>query len=206
MREKFKQILEWLNIKPDENQKWLLLSTLFSGLLVTYSNPTLTKAIISALPAEWLAISALFGSISGLVIGMVWQGNVRKSAIKYFALLAISESVIGCVLAMYLAFVGFNAWVLAIVSLIYTSFISEFVGKCVMAFKAKLYNDKEREIYDNNLEIVSSIVCIIGFAFALLFLPSLKLSLFLWGICCILDDIGWIYVYLKNKKLLQTIE
>lgn len=53
---------------------------------------------------------------------------------------------------------------------------------------------------------VAGIVCIVGFASALLFMPSLKLALFLWGLCCILDDIGWIIVYIKNKKVLKSIE
>lgn len=75
-----------------------------------------------------------------------------------------------------------------------------------MAFKAKLWLEKEREIYDNNVSIVSGIVCIIGYVFALIALPSLKVSLFLWSICCIFDDIGWLIVYTKNKKTLREIE
>ena len=75
-----------------------------------------------------------------------------------------------------------------------------------MAFKAKLWVEKEREIYDNNMSIVSGIVCIIGYVFALIALPSLKVSLFLWSVCCVFDDIGWIIVYAKNKKTLREIE
>ena len=198
-----KKILGWLNIHPDENQKWLLLSTFFSGLLVTYASPAITKAIITALPAEWIAFEALFGSLSGLLIGMVWKDNVRDKAMKYFMWLAIFESVIGCLLAMFLCFIYYNVWVFAIVSLLYTSFISIFVGKCIMAFKPKLWNDKAREVYDNNYSIVSGIVCVTGYGLALIAMPSLQVSLFLWGLCCILDDIGWIYVYYKNSEKIK---
>ena len=193
----------WLNIHPDENQKWLLLSTFFSGLLVTYASPAITKAIITALPAEWIAFEALFGSLSGLLIGMVWKDNVRDKAMKYFMWLAIYESVIGCLLAMFLCFIYYNVWVFAIVSLLYTSFISIFVGKCIMAFKPKLWNDKAREVYDNNYSIVSGIVCVTGYGLALIAMPSLQVSLFLWGLCCILDDIGWIYVYYKKSEKIK---
>ena len=198
-----KKILGWLNIHPDENQKWLLLSAFFSGLLVTYASPAITKVIITALPAEWIAFEALFGSLSGLLIGMVWKDNVRDKAMKYFMWLAISESVIGCLLAMFLCFIYYNVWVFAIVSLLYTSFISIFVGKCIMAFKPKLWNDKAREVYDNNYSIVSGIVCVTGYGLALIAMPSLQVSLFLWGLCCILDDIGWIYVYYKNSEKIK---
>ena len=109
-------------------------------------------------------------------------------------------------MAMYLCFIHYNVWVLAITSLIYGNFICSLVGKCVMTFKAKLWPDKEREIYDNNLSIVSGITCMIGFGLALIAMPSLKTALFIWGACCIIDDFGWIVVYLKNKEVLQSIE
>jgi len=204
MKNLFKKFLNICNIHPDNNQKWLLISMLISGLLATYINPTIVKAIISELPAQWIAFEAIVSSIAGLVIGMIWQGNIRKTAIKWFLLLTISESALGCLLGMYLCFVQYNVWVFAICSLFYSTFITTFVSKCIMAFKAKMWVEKDREIYDNNLEIVSGIVCIIGFGLALVLLPSLKVSLFLWGFGCIFDDIGWIIVYGKNKELLKN--
>lgn len=195
-----------LNIHSDSNQKWLLLSMLFSGLLITYANPTITKAIISELPAQWIAFQSVMSAVAGLLIGVIWKGSVRKVAIKRFLYLATIESLAGFILGMYLCFIHYNVWIFAIASLIYSTFITTFVSKCVMAFRAKLWQDKEREIYDNNRSIVAGIVCVIGFGAALLFLPSLKTSLFLWGICCIIDDLGWIYVYWKNKNELRNIE
>jgi len=200
----FKKILDLLNVHPDSNQKWLLVSLVISGLLITYAHPTLLKTIVSELPAQWLAFESLSVSICGLIIGVIWKGKVRTSAIKYFLWLAITESLCGFILGLYLAFINFNVWVFAIASLIYTNIISLFVGKCIMAFKAKLWVEKDREVYDNNYSIVSGIVCIIGYVFALFFLPSLQVSLILWALCCILDDIGWIIVYSKNKKALEN--
>ena len=53
------------------------------------------------------------------------------------------------------------------------------------------------------MSIASGIVCIIGFGGALLFLPSLKVALCCWSICKIVDDIGWIIVYAKNREKLK---
>jgi len=200
-----RKILNLLNIHPDKNQGPLLISLFLSGLIGTYINPAITKAIITELPAEWLAVQSLVMAISGLFIGMIWKGKIRGTAIKYFLYLAIAESICGCLLGFYLAFINYNVWVFAICSLFYTTFITSFVAKCVMAFKAKLWVEKEREIYDNNLSIVASIVCIIGYGLALTLMPKLNLALILWGVCCILDDIGWIYVYWKNQNILKTI-
>lgn len=179
------KILDILNIHPDTNQKYILSSLFLSGLLGTYASPVITKAIITDLPAEWIAFSALFGSVSGLLIGVIWKGKTREFATKFFMWLAIAESVLSFALAMFLCFVYYNVWVFAIASLLYSSFISIFVGKCIMAFKASLWNDKEREVYDNNLSIVYGIVAVLGFSIALLAMPSLKVALFLWGVGCI---------------------
>ena len=199
-----KKILNLINIHSDANQKWLLISLIISGLLITYAHPTLLKAIISGLPAQWIAFQSLAASIAALLMGMIWKGKIREKAIKWFFYLALMESVCGFLLGLYLCFIDFNVWVFAIASLIYTTVISTFVGKCIMAFKAKLWIEKEREVYDNNADIVSGIVCVIGYLFALVALPSLKVSLFLWAICCIFDDIGWLIVYSKNKLTLKN--
>ena len=200
-----KKLLGYINIHPDANQKWLLLSLVISGLLITYAHPTLLKEIISNLPAQWIAFQSLAASIAGLLIGVIWQKGIRTNAIKYFLYLAIAESSCGCLLGLYLCFISWNVWVYAITSLIYTTIISTFVGKCIMAFKAKLWLEKEREVYDNNASIVTGIVCVVGYVLALVALPSLKLSLFLWSVCCVFDDIGWIIVYINNKKMLKDI-
>lgn len=206
MKNFFKRVLNLLNVHPDRNQKWLLISLFISGLLITYIHPAIVKEVYSSLPAEWIAFEALSSSIAGLVVGMMWKGGIRRGVTKNFLIFASTESILGCVLGMYLAFVHWNVWLFAIASLIYSSFISTFVAKCIMAFKARLWVEKAREIYDNNSSIVSGIVCIIGFAAALFFMPSIKLSLFLWGLCCIIDDLGWIIVYCKNQEVLKNIE
>jgi len=200
------KFLEKINIKLDENQKWIALSTFVLGLVMTYINPTIVKAIITALPAQWVAIESLVMSVSTLLVGMVWQGKLRKKAMNGFIVLVAAESIGAFLLGMYLTFISWNVWVFAIASLIYSSLISVLVGKCLMAFRTKLWKDKDREIYDNNCSIIAGITCIMGFSAALLFLPSLKTSIFLWGCCCLIDNIAWGYVYWKNRLMLRENE
>lgn len=205
MKNNILKLLNFFNVHPDKNQRWILFSLFLSGLLFTYISPAIMKNIITELPAEWIAFQSLFISIAGLIIGVLWKKKTRSFAIKYFTLLAIAESIIGCALGCYLCFVKYNVWAFAITSLIYTSFITIFVSKCTMAFKSVLWNNQERETYDNNTAIVSGLVCIVGFLAALCFMPTLKTALFIWAICCVLDDIGWIIVYFKNKTILKNI-
>lgn len=205
-----KKIINWilnkLNLHIDNNQKIILIPLVIVGLVFTYIHPTLTKEIVSSLPAEWLAFEALCSTLFGLIVGIMWQGKVRKTAIKYFLYLISVECVAGFILGMYLTFIEWNVWVFAIASLIYTNLITVFVSKCIMYFKSKLWIEKDREIYDNNHSIVCGITCVIGFGAALLILPSLKVAVFLWGLSCLVDDIGWGIVYYKNKNLLNKID
>lgn len=206
MKRVFGWILDKLNLKIDNNQKWILSSLVIVGLLHTYISPTLTKEVISNLPAQWIAFEALVSSLSGLFIGILWQGKLRLKAIRTFLYLIISESMAGFALALWLIIFGFNVWVFAIASLIYTNLVTIFVCKCIMAFKAKLWIEKDREIYDNNQSIVGGLTCVIGFGTALVFLPSLNIALLLWGLCCLIDDLGWGIVYWKNREVLKSIE
>ena len=105
-----KKLLAFINIHPDSNQKYLLMSLVVSGLLITYAHPTLLKVIVSELPAQWIAFQSLAMSISGLLMGLIWSGKVRENAIKYFLYLAITESLCGCILGLYLCFVSLSIY------------------------------------------------------------------------------------------------
>ena len=198
------KFLKLLNIRPDKNQRLILISLFTSGLLYTYTSPTIAKELFSKLPAQWIAFQALATSLTGLLVGMTWRGKLRHLAVKYFAMLAITECTCGLCVGLYLAFIKYDVWILAISSLIYTNLIATFVGKCIMTFKSILWPETEREIYDNNTAVTTGIVCTMGYATALIAMPTLKTALTIWATCCVLDDAGWIAVYIKNRKLLTS--
>ena len=100
--------------------------------------------------------------------------------------------------------IWFNVWVYAIGSLIYASAISVLLSRVIIAFKAALFKEKEREDFDNDSQLYSSISSLIGFGLALICPPSLKISLILWGIACF-DNLGWMIVYTRNKEKLNGI-
>ena len=201
----FKTILRFFNIHPDKNQRWILVNLFLTGLLYTYVSPAITKEIITALPAEWLAFQSLFFSAVALVIGMVWKGQTRITAIKLFMWLCIAESCAGFLIGMYLLFIHYNVIVFAIATMLYSSLISEFVAKCIMLFKTRLWNEKGRETYDNNNAIVCSLFCIIGYVLSLFFMPSLETALAIWSIVCLTDDIAWLILYRKHKSLFLSL-
>ena len=197
-----KYFQELLNIKIQRNQGILILTSCITGFIFCYISARIQKEIISSLPAEFLSIQSLWFCISSLIIGVVWKGTTRIFAIKYFAILALTESILAFCLAMYLTFVMYNPWIFAIGTLLYQSVISNFVCKCLMCFESKLWQQRERGDFDNTNSVVRSIICCLGFGLAIVNMPCLKVAIFLWGCSCILDDIGWIIVYSRNRELI----
>ena len=141
MQKLFKRLLDLLNIHPDENQRWTLSTLFIVGLLDAYVGPAISKAWVTELPAEWLAFQSLVYSVVGLFIGMIWKGRVRRKAIQWFTVLCVIESAAGFCIGMWLCFVEYNVWVLAIACLLYGTLVSEFIGKCLMTFRPKLWNE-----------------------------------------------------------------
>ena len=201
-----KKILNLFNLKLDSNQKYIIVSLILCGLLCSYISPVIIKDIYTKLPSEWIAFESLVGSISGFLISIFWRDTIRRQAIKKFLTLVIGETVCGILICAYSLLIDYIIWVLAIAQLIYTTFITSFVCKCIMVFKSKLWNNKDRETYDNNIELVSCLTSILGYLIAILAEPDIHLAIFLWGIAYLVDDIGWAIVYFKNKELLSKDE
>lgn len=199
-------LFRFLNIKVQPNQGMLLASSSVSGLLYAYSNPMIVKEIVSKLPPQWLSVEAIWCSIATLVVGMLWKGRTREAAVRHFAVFAAAESALSFALSMFLVFVHYDVWVFAVATLLYSSVITNFVCKCIMMFKARLWQEKSREEYDNTDSVVRSIIMIAGFAVATFFMPSLETAVLVWGCACVFDDIGWIVVYMKTRDIILEEE
>jgi len=195
-------IQKLLNLKIQKNQGLLLVCSTATGFLFCYISAAIQKEIVSSLPAEFLSIQSLWWCFSALMVGIVWKGATRDFAIKYFTALALTESILSFILAMYLVFVSYNVWVFAVGSLLYSSMVSVFVGKCIMCFESRLWQSREREDFDNTNSIVRNIVNCLGFGIAVFAMPPVKVAIFIWGVTCILDDIGWIITYLRNREVI----
>lgn len=199
------KIAKLLNIVPDSNQKWILISMAVRSVLLAFIAPTVNQAMYQALPTKWFAFSSMVSCISGLLIGFSWRGGFRDGVLKMFAVFSITESIAGFILGVYMALFNQNLWIYAITALLYQNLVSILVGRCMTAFQSVLWNHRERETYDNNNYMVMCLSMIIGYIVAMAYTPGLRLSLLLFGISCLIDDAGWITVFFKNKEKLKNI-
>ena len=197
------KIFKIFNIQLQPYQGPLALTMFITVLLHAYFGPVICKTAISELPSQWLAFEGVWCCTASLLVGMAWKGSFRTLALKSFIWFAIAETIAGFCLAMWLVLVAWNVWVYSIFSLLYVSLVSLTIGRCVMVFKTKIWNEKSRELYDNTASIIRDLALIAGGLMAMLLCPSLKLALVLWGLACIVDDIGWILTWFKLKDRLK---
>ena len=198
-----KKVLSFLNLDFQENQAVIAASCFVSLAINSYIGPMLCKTVITALPAQWLSFETVWCCLASLALGVAWKGAFRKNAMKWFVAFAAAESLAGLSLGLWLAFAGWNVWVYAVFSLFYVSVVSFTIGKCIMAFKSKLWNEKSREKFDNTDAIVRNVGLLLGGSAAMAFCPSLKTALVLFAVACVVDDVGWITIYLKCRDRLE---
>ena len=175
-----------------------------SDILICIGWPTVHKVCVELLPTRYLAFEQLAISFFLILFCSLWKNDkFRAKSINLFYYLSLFELISGITLA-FLMSIWFNVWVYAIGSLIYTSAVSVLLSRIIIAFKAVLFREKEREDFDNDFQLASSVSSLIGFGLALIYPPSLTISLILWGIAC-LNNLGWIIVYKRNKTKLNHI-
>ena len=200
------KVFALLNINVQKNQGWLLMSSCVSGLIYAFSFAPIQKEVVSKMPTQFLSLQALWFCVSALLIGIVWEGRPRLIAIRHYVILTVTESVAAFLLALYLVFVQYNVWLYAIAAMLYSSVIATFVGKCAMMFESRFWTAGAREAFDNTSSVVRNITAMVGFGCASLLVPNLPTAIFMWGLGCIFDDIGWVIVYSINRQRILESE
>ena len=186
------------------NKNILILFHFFPDILIGIGWASIHKTCVELLPTQWLSFEQLSISLFLILACTLWKNDkFRANTIKIFQYLSIFEIAIGILLAVLMIF-SFNVWVYAIGSLALTGLVSVFLTRAEIAFKSKLFADRERENFDNDMELACSASSLIGFAIATVLPVSLNVALLLWAISWT-GNIGWLMVYYKNRKKLEKI-
>ena len=197
-----KMIKNLLNIRiADNEQRFLFITTLLMIMLGSFSGVSLCKEINTTMSQRFLAGCGITACVFSVFVNAVWKGKFRKTFIKYFAIIASIESFVAFSLSICLAF-SWNTTVFAVSRLIYQSLICNFIMKGFLVIETSLWSGENLENFKNSRNCIMDIGCILGFFLSFVFQPSTRIAVIFWGICCILDDIGWIYLFIKRRKVI----
>lgn len=188
--------IEW------NNKNILIAFHFFPDVLIGIGWATIHKVCVEQLPTQWLSFEQLMLSVFLILACSLWKiDRFREKSLKLFLYLSIFEMLSGMLLAFSMA-VYFNVWIFAIGSLLYTGAISVLLNRVETAFKSKLFNFRDREDFDNDMQLACSLSSLIGFGIASIVSIPISSALLLWGIAWI-GNLGWIIVYIKNRKNLS---
>lgn len=187
--------IEW------NNKNILIAFHFFPDVLLGIGWASIHKVCVEQLPTQWLSFEQLMLSAFLILACSLWKNEkFRQNSLNIFLYLSIFEMLSGMILAFSMA-VWFNVWVFAIGSLIYTGVISILLNRVEISFKSKLFNNRAREDFDNDMQLATSLSSLIGFGIASIISIPISSALILWGIAW-LGNLGWIIIYLRNKKIL----
>ena len=189
--------IEW------NNKNILIAFHFFPDVLLGVGWASIHKVCVELLPTQWLSFEQLMLSVFLIIACSLWKNDkFREKSLKIFLYLSIFEMISGMILAFSMA-VWFNVWIFAIGSLIYTGAVSILLHRVEVSFKSKLFNYRDRENFDNDMELACSLSSLIGFGIASIVSIPISSALILWGIAWI-GNLGWIMVYIKNKNVLKN--
>ena len=187
--------IEW------NNKNILIAFRFFPDILIGIGWASIHKVCVELLPTQWLSFEQLALSLFFIIMCSLWKNEkFRQKSLNIFLYLSIFEMISGMILAFSMA-VWFNVWIYAIGSLIYTGAISILLNRIGISFKSKLFNNRSRENFDNDMDLACSLSSLIGFGIASIISIPISYALIFWGIAW-LSNLGWIIVYIKNKKML----
>lgn len=189
----------------DNTSGVLLLFAFIDYIMLALAYPAIRKVTGELLPARYFAIEGILSCACGLLVCMSWNSKkFRKFSFKIFKGLAFAEIIafasIG--ISMYL---WFNIWVFAIGTLITQCIICVFMARILNSFRVAIFPDREREFYDNNMHIVSSVSYLLGLTVVAIWPIPLDVSILLWGFGCF-GDIGWLIIYRRHKSKFNRID
>lgn len=192
--------------KDIEKTQAILLTCVFvDTILQSLAYPMIRKTTGELLPSRYFAIEGIVCSVSIIIACALWNSKgFRKFSFKIYTTLAVIESIAWLSLGVTMYF-HFNVWIFAIGSLLCVSVISVYIARIINSFRVALFPDRKREFYDNNVRLVDCISGLIGLGIAAIFPLSLDISVLLWGLGTV-GTVGWLIVYGKNRKRLNSIE
>ncbi len=189
----------------DNTSGVLLLFAFIDSLMLALAYPAIRKVTGDMLPTRYFAIEGILSCACGLLVCMSWNSKkFRRFSFGIFKGMAFAEILVfACIgVSMYL---WFNIWVFAIGTLITQCIICVFMGRILNSFRVAIFPDREREFYDNNMHIVSSISYLLGLTVVAIWPIPLDVSILLWGFGCF-GDIGWLIIYRRHKSKFNSID
>ena len=177
----------------------LIKSIFFSTVFYSIAYPNIQKCLMDAINSKLIAINNIIICISTILIGNLWN-KYKDKLFNYYLYFLISEALL-YIIVMSIVIINNHLICYYILDTLIFSTISRNILIGGNTLKAIKYKDKNnRNKYDNNVQIYSSIATLLGSSICLLTNLSLTVSFIFMFLGITLDNVFYGIEYLKIKS------
>lgn len=185
-----------------ENKKLsnlMLLSNLVCTLFYSMSYPYIYSMTMKVVSKGYISFEQIGCCLGTVVFGIIWNKYGDK-LFQYFSLIIIAETIATILFIAYTMYSG-DLKIYFILNILICALITRNMWNGGIRLRAKVHPDeKTRERYDNNCNIVNSIGTLGGAAIAIVFSFKLNTLLIFALIGGIFDNFCYYYIYKKVRN------
>lgn len=178
----------------------ILLATFLTTIFYSATYPYIHLEVMSALPNnDYLALNQIVNCISIVVFGKMW--NVKSDKLfKYYPYYCVAESIAN--LSVFVAYLISRNIVLYYIldTIVFATFTRNIICGGVKLRALRYTTEKEREQFDNNDNSMCAIATIVGSILAMFLKLDIVVMLTLAAVGNTIDNVFYIFIYLKTKR------
>ena len=172
----------------------MLLANFISTLFYAVSYPYIYAETIKVVPYSYIGFEQILTCLSTILFCKLWNTYGDK-LFKHYRLILLVE-IIADIILFGNVLIKNNLSVYFLLNIIIYSLITRNVICGGTKMRAKVHPDeKSRERYDNNNQIVSSIATLMGAGYAIIYSLDIKYLFVCALIGNIIDNIFYLYIY-----------
>lgn len=176
----------------------MLISNFICSLFYAFSYPYIYQEVMKVVERTYVSVEQIGSCVGVVVFGMLWN-KFGDALYNHYRLTIVAETIADIFLFVYIIVSG-NLKIYFILNLLIYALITRNIANGGIRLRAKVHPDeKSRERYDNNCNIVNSIASLLGAVLSLI----LSLDLNILFVCALIGNIFDNFCYYYTYAILE---
>ena len=177
----------------------LLLATFLSNLFYSMASPTVRYELVSNVGSKLISLNSICFCISGILCSILWNKYSNKLYKKY-GFFYNMETILYIIICLLFISRYISPVVYYILDTIFYCLVTKNLICGSNRLKMLRYINKEREVYDNNVQLMSNASSLIEFTISLIFNFSIITGFILITIGICLDNFFYYNAWKETIK------
>ena len=189
--------MEKINLK--QLSKLMLITNFITTIFYSLSYPYIYAESIKVVSKAYISMEQIIQCAGIVIFGIVWN-KIGDKLFKHYSMICVTEIIADVILFAHVIITG-NLKFYFILNVLIYAIITRNMANGGIKLRAKVHPDeKTRERYDNNCNIVNSTATLMGAGISLMFLFDINVLFIFALIGNIFDNFCYIYIYKKIRN------